>query len=46
MARSRTPETRAQIRRWSRWEAVSGYLLLVSALCAFALPLIGIGIAF
>lgn len=42
MARARTPKTRAEIWRWSRWEAVSACLLLVSA---FGIPLIGVSLA-
>lgn len=45
MARARTPETRAEIRRWSRWETVSACLLIIGGICAFATPLVGVGLA-
>lgn len=45
MARARTPETRAEIRRWSRWETTSACLLLVGAACGVATPLSGLGLA-
>ncbi|WP_396911137.1 hypothetical protein [Mycolicibacterium sp.] len=44
MAKARTPETRAQIRRWSRWETVSACLLLVGGFCALGIPLVGVGL--
>ncbi len=44
MARARTPETRAQIRRWSRWETVSFCLLAIGGICALGIPLIGMGL--
>lgn len=44
MARARTAETRAEIRRWSRRETVSACLLLIGAVCGFASPLVGVGL--
>ncbi|SDS92049.1 hypothetical protein [Jiangella sp. DSM 45060] len=45
MARASTPETRAEIRRWSRWETASFCLMAIGAICALALPIIGLGLA-
>lgn len=44
MARARTPETRAEIRRWSRWESVSVCLLVIGGICALGAPLVGVGL--
>lgn len=42
--RARTPETRAEIRRWARWETVSFWLMPASLFCVFAAaPVLGIG---
>ncbi|GAB3616395.1 hypothetical protein GCM10027416_09520 [Okibacterium endophyticum] len=43
--RARTPQTRAEIRRWSRWETMSFCLQLIGAVCGFASPLVGVGLA-
>lgn len=40
--RARTPGTRAEIRRWSRWEAFSFWLMMTGVLCALASPVLGI----
>lgn len=45
MARARTAETRAEIRRWSRWETGSACLILIGAGYAFVSLLIGVGLA-
>ncbi|MDQ0613446.1 hypothetical protein QF046_001087 [Microbacterium sp. W4I4] len=43
-SRARTPQTRADIRRWARWEAVGLWLLLGSMFCVLiAAPILGIG---
>lgn len=45
MSRARTPQTRAEIRRWARWETVSFCLLLIGGVCALSTPIIGVGLA-
>lgn len=45
-SRVHKPETRARIRRWSRWETVSFWMLLAGMVCVFiGAPVLGIGFA-
>ncbi|MFE7622335.1 hypothetical protein [Streptomyces sp. NPDC057509] len=44
MGRAKTQETRARIRRWSRWEGVSQWILMIGALAFAASVPVGIGL--
>lgn len=45
MSRAKTPETRARIRRWSRWEGVGQWILAIGIVAFCAAILVGIGLA-
>ncbi|MER6723850.1 hypothetical protein [Streptomyces halstedii] len=45
MSLARTPESRARIRRWERWESASRWILLVGAVAFVAAVPVGIGLA-
>ncbi|OFV76950.1 hypothetical protein [Rhodococcus erythropolis] len=45
MARARTPQARARIRRWSRWEDISLEILLTGTVAFVAAIPIGVGLA-
>lgn len=43
--RARTPQTRAAIRRWSRWETCSFWLMMIALLCVAASPVLALAAA-
>lgn len=43
--RARTPRTKAEIRRWSRWEAFSFWSTIGGGVCLFAAPVLGLTFA-